>query len=76
MCSGFQTSLLFLQLLLRTKKKFLATSTLMNQAFTRCRPQLYHVKDPLDCTLHLFGLTFFWKFCFCYKINFIPSKMY
>ena len=26
---------------------------------TMCRPQLFHVQDPLDCTLHLFGLTFF-----------------
>ena len=34
------------------------------QAFTTCRPQLFHVQYTLDCTLHLFGLTFFLKILF------------
>jgi len=28
------------------------------QAFITCRPQLFHFQDTLDCTVHLFGLTF------------------
>jgi len=35
------------------------------QAFyTTCTPQLFHVQDTLDCTLHLFGLTFFLEILF------------
>ena len=33
------------------------------QAFTTCRPQLFHVHNTLDCILHLFGLTLFLEFC-------------
>jgi len=38
------------------------------QAFTTCRPQFF-VQNTLDCTLHLFGLTFFLEIVSCYKIN-------
>ena len=37
------------------------------QAFTTCRPQFFHVQHTLDCTLHLFGLTFFLEIVSCYK---------
>jgi len=72
----FQTILLFQQLLLCTKNRFLTYKHLdvpldegrfvfecilagNLQAFPTCRPQLFHVQDTLDYTLHLFGLTFF-----------------
>ena len=29
-----------------------------------CRPQLFHVQDTLDLTLHLFGLAFFLEILF------------
>jgi len=39
--------------------------------------ELFHVQDTLDCTLHLFGLTFSWKFCFLLQNKlFIPSNLY
>jgi len=45
------------------------------KAFTMYRPQLFHVQDTLDCTLHLFGLTF--KFCFLLQNKlFIPGNWY
>ena len=34
------------------------------QAFTMCKPQLFHVQDTLDCTLHCTGNS-----VSCYKIN-------
>ena len=35
------------------------------QAFTTCRPQLSDdIQDTLDCTVHLFGLTFFLEILF------------
>ena len=34
------------------------------QVFTTRRPQLFHVQDTLDCTLHLFGLIFFLEILF------------
>ena len=78
-------------LLLCTKNKFLAKSTLMSllmkaglslnvfwQGTSKplpcvdlvlrvrpwCRPQLFHVQDTLDLTLHLFGLAFFLEILF------------
>ena len=39
------------------------------QAFTTCRPQRFHVQDPLDCPLHVFS-------CFLLQNKlFIPSSM-
>ena len=47
------------------------------QAFTTCKPQLFHVHDTLDCTLHLFGLTFFLEILFLLQNKlFIPSNWY
>jgi len=37
------------------------------QAFIMCRPQLFLVQDTLDCTLHLFGLTFSLEILFLVK---------
>ena len=41
--------------------KFVFECTLAGnfQAFTTYRPQFLHVQHTLDCTLHLFVLTFF-----------------
>ena len=46
------------------------------QAFTTCKPQLLRVQDTLDCTLHLFGLTFFLEILFLVTKLFTPSNSY